>query len=155
MSKDEAESLLLDSGLDLDADDLKDLSSTIELLTSGGGGADDRDESEEIDDGSCELCERLVNRTFHHLVPKETHSKYLSRGTLPENLVDVGECTKTWLSHHGAKVCRACHNAIHSAESNESLARDYNNTVELLLAHPNIRAFAKYNSKQPVRNRLR
>jgi hypothetical protein len=72
LSRDDALSLFLDAELDLDADALADLAATVELLT-GGGEESEGAESEErqVDDGTCDLCERLVKRTFHHLVPKE------------------------------------------------------------------------------------
>jgi hypothetical protein len=162
--------LTLDAGLgDLDSEDLNILSRTISLMTGGGESLDydnNNDNNETIekedvedDDGTCELCEREVRRTFHHLIPKETHSKYLKKQTLPQNLklvaLDIGvdsSMSKVWLNMYGIMVCRPCHSAIHLAASNDDLAEHYN-TLDLLLGHSQIYAFAKYNSKQPVRTR--
>ena len=36
--------------------------------------------------GDCELCARTMDVTFHHLVPKETHKRYLKKKKLPHNL---------------------------------------------------------------------
>ena len=111
------------------------------------------------DDGTCELCERDVRRTFHHLIPKETHNRYLKKKTLPENITAIANeigidasMSRVWLNTYGTMICSSCHSAVHRAASNEELAEKYN-TVELLLEHPQVYAFAKYNSKQPVRNR--
>jgi hypothetical protein len=123
------------------------------------GEAEDEVKDVADDDGTCELCERDVRRTFHHLIPKETHSKYLKKKTLPENIKAIAmgigvepSMGRVWLNTYGTMICGPCHSAVHNAASNEDLAENYN-TVELLLEHPKILAFAKYNSKQPVRNR--
>lgn len=155
---------MTDAGLgDLDAEDLQILARTVSLMTGcdGGTGGEKQESDVDIpdDDGTCELCERDVRRTFHHLIPKETHSKYLKKKTLPGNIkniaTDIGidsSMSKVWLNTYGTMICSSCHSAVHSAASNEDLAENHN-TVELLLEHPKILAFAKYNSKQPVRNR--
>lgn len=160
-----------DAGLGgLETEDLQILSGTISLMTGsegdGDGGRrgqeDTEDTEEEVnvpdDDGTCELCERDVRRTFHHLIPKETHSKYLKKKTLPGNIKDIAtnlgiepSMSRVWLNTYGTMICGKCHSAVHNAASNDDLAENYN-TVELLLEHPKILAFAKYNSKQPVRN---
>ena len=155
---------VLDAGLgDLDEEELHSLASTISLMT----GCDDELLKEEAngdkdvpdDDGTCELCERDVRRTFHHLIPKETHNRYLKKKTLPENITAIANeigidasMSRVWLNTYGTMICSSCHSAVHRAASNEELAEKYN-TVELLLEHPQVYAFAKYNSKQPVRNR--
>lgn len=158
----DAMALLQDAGLLLHEDDLDELAATVALLTAGpddvGGDGVDGDDDEDVDDGACELCERVVNRTFHHLVPKETHNRYLGRGSLPANLthedgVRGAVCTRAWLNVHGIKVCRTCHSSIHSAERNAVLAEEFN-TLARLLEHPKIYAFAKYNSSQPCRGRV-
>jgi serine protease inhibitor ecotin len=136
---------------DMDEDDMVEIAATIEILT-GGGSVIEQSQDVEDDDGTCELCEREMRRTFHHLIPKETHNKYLKKKQLPENI--MGDCNRVWLNTYGAMVCRTCHSAIHNAAPNDELAEKYN-TIDLLLTHPKIYAFAKYNSKQPVRQRIR
>ena len=180
----EARRLLQDAEMCIDEEDLAALASTIELLTGGRNdepsdnrGDGDEYEAEE-DDGSCELCERFVRRTFHHLVfcwtlcsvfpavsfsylvllyhicgtqvPRVTHDRYLSRGVLPANL-ERGKCTRQWLSSYGCRVCRPCHSAVHAAAPNAELA-EHHNTVARLLELPRVYAFARYNSKQPIRH---
>jgi len=167
ISEDEALALLQDAGLELDEDDTRDICSTINFLSDpeanrqaageGEGALREGEDGADVDDGCCELCERDgINRTFHHLIPKETHNRYLKRSRLPENMEGFpgSVCTRIWLNTHGVLVCRRCHSAIHHAERNEVLAEQYN-TLERLFEHPKILAFAKYNSKQPVRNRVR
>lgn len=155
----QAISLFQDSGLSLDEDDLEDLAQTIEIITkraAGEGDEDDEEEDVEIDDGTCEMCERFVSRSFHHLIPKETHNRYLSKGKLPTNTSDISGSvlTRSWLNTHGIMVCRPCHGTIHRTERNEVLAEQYN-TLDRLLEHPKIYAFAKYNSTQPCRVAVR
>ena len=142
---------------------MTDLSKTICVVTGNSNFENESnvdDNMNDDDDGTCELCEREIRRTFHHLIPKSTHSKYLKKKTLPENLkmvaksIGVEACvSKAWFNSYGAMVCRACHSALHLAASNSELAENYN-TVSLLLENPKIYSFVKYNSKQPVRQRL-
>ena len=168
LSAEDATTLLLDAGAieininlyficilwlglgDMDEEDLREITSTIVVLT--GGGQEQEDDNDE-DDGTCEMCERDIRRSFHHLIPKETHNRYLKKGKLPSNIVN-GELTRTWLNKYGVMVCRTCHSAIHSAVPNNDLAENYN-SLDLLLTHPKIYAFAKYNSQQPARQRMR
>lgn len=159
MDKHEVIVLFQDSGLSLDEDDLDELAQTIEIITKKAAGEDEDEEGEEdeIDDGTCEMCERFVSRSFHHLIPKETHNRYLSKGRLPNNLLDTtigAELTRSWLNTHGIMICRTCHGTIHRTERNEILAEQYN-TLDRLLEHPKLYAFAKYNSTQPCRMRVR
>jgi hypothetical protein len=157
LSSGEALSLFQDAGLQtagLDEEDLVDIAETIEVLTKGNPQEEEEEdeEGELIDDGSCEMCERFVSkRTFHHLIPKEMHARYLKRKSLPENLEQLkgAQCTRLWLNNHGVLICRSCHWAIHKAEPNNILSMSYN-TLDRLLEHPKIRAFAKYNSKRRV-----
>ena len=53
--------------------------------------------------GKCEMCLRHMPLTFHHLIPRETHSKYIKKSVY----------TKDYLDHHGVDICRPCHNVIH------------------------------------------
>jgi len=98
----------------------------------------------EMKDGQCEMCERHKLLTFHHLVPKHTHSKYLGK-RLPAGL--DGEPTRHWLNTHGTMICRRCHSMVHSVASNDVLAEQYN-TVAKLLAHPTVRGWIEYARKQ-------
>lgn len=87
--------------------------------------------------GRCEICDRQMKLTSHHLIPRVTHNKPLNKGKSFEEL------------NRRANLCRACHNVVHASEENLTLASSYN-TLELLLTHPRIlrwRAFARKSKK--------
>jgi len=84
----------------------------------------------------CEICERTVPLTYHHLIPRSTHTKVLKKGWHPEYMLN----SVAWL-------CRQCHSAVHHVASNEDLAR-YFHTVELLLEREDIQKWRRYASKQ-------
>lgn len=68
----------------------------------------------------CEMCEREMRLTRHHLIPKAVHSKYRLKGFTREELSNC------------ALICRGCHNAVHHFFSEKELAEKYN-TIEKLL----------------------
>jgi 5-methylcytosine-specific restriction endonuclease McrA len=85
--------------------------------------------------GMCGICARHILLTAHHLIPKSEHkrrpeSRAFLRG--PENIL---------------MCCRPCHSQIHRAETNFTLAQDYD-TREKIRSHPKIRAFARWVGKQ-------
>lgn len=97
------------------------------------------EDGETIGPGECELCERDgMLLTAHHLIPRETHKRFLKRGTYTEE-----ELSRVTM------ICRPCHSAIHSAHSNDVLAKDLN-TVEKLLQDDAIYKFARWASKQRI-----
>ncbi|CAI5745697.1 unnamed protein product [Peronospora destructor] len=95
---------------------------------------------EEVEDmtGLCEMCERPLNLTAHHVIPRVTHSKYLRKGYTKEFL---NTCIM---------ICRQCHSKIHSVEDNKTLAREYN-TLDKIMQHPEIIAWVAYARKQKAR----
>ncbi|KAF0689510.1 Aste57867_19067 [Aphanomyces stellatus] len=95
------------------------------------------DAAASVNDG-CEMCERPVRLTEHHLIPRQMHAKYLQRGYTRDFL---NRCIT---------ICRACHSAIHSAEDNRTLAAEFN-TLEKLLAHARIAKYVAYARKQKPR----
>ncbi len=124
-------------------------------IDDGAGGADwllqeiweerfaPKDNAEECADvdrpSDCQVCERRVNLTRHHLFPREMHKFCLKRGvaTAQELELRVLHC------------CRLCHNAIHRFFTNEDLALQYN-TLELLLSDEKFFRFARWNAAQPA-----
>ncbi|KAF9003086.1 hypothetical protein BDQ17DRAFT_516585 [Cyathus striatus] len=84
----------------------------------------------------CEICEREVPLTYHHLIPKSTHAKVLKKKWHPESMLN----SVAWL-------CRPCHTAVHQVARTEDLARNYY-TVGLLLEREDIQKWRKYAAKQ-------
>eukprot|EP00927_Polykrikos_kofoidii_P050476 TRINITY_DN44392_c0_g1_i1.p1 TRINITY_DN44392_c0_g1~~TRINITY_DN44392_c0_g1_i1.p1 ORF type:complete len:438 (+),score=90.84 TRINITY_DN44392_c0_g1_i1:25-1314(+) len=105
------------------------------------------DDAGELEEGSCEMCKRLTFLTFHHLIPKDTHRKYVGK-RLPPGV--EGEPTRCFLNRHGTMICRSCHSMVHSMASNETLGAEYN-TLEKLLAMPGIQSWIEWRSKNPCR----
>ncbi|KAH6879695.1 hypothetical protein BKA70DRAFT_1345035 [Coprinopsis sp. MPI-PUGE-AT-0042] len=91
----------------------------------------------------CEICERQVGLSYHHLIPRSTHAKVLKKGWHPESMINK----VAWL-------CRACHSAVHRVASNDDLARYYH-TVELLLEREDIQRWRAYAAKQKWQPRIK
>jgi len=100
-----------------------------------GGGGGTRNE------GECELCTRVLELTFHHLIPKETHGRYLNR-SLPRGVAEAAvesglaerlepQPTREFLNSHGAMLCRFCHSTVHRHAPNAVLAERFNTTAKL------------------------
>ena len=106
---------------------------------------DDDDGTYPLGEGECELCYREMPLTFHHLIPKEVHARYVGK-KLPA-LLTKDEPTKEFLSSHGTLVCRPCHSAIHRTASNEELGASYC-TLAALQQHPRLKKWAVFAQKQ-------
>jgi len=97
------------------------------------------DDGEALGQGDCELCEREMPLTAHHLIPRETHRKYRKKGMTQEEL------------NLTTKICRPCHSAIHRTYDNQTLGAHFN-TVEKLLGDEAILKFVKWAAKQRPTN---
>ncbi|KAF8423881.1 hypothetical protein EV426DRAFT_533718 [Tirmania nivea] len=84
----------------------------------------------------CEICERRVALTYHHLIPKSTHAKVIKRRWHPEYMLN----SVAWL-------CRPCHSMAHKVASNETLAKEFY-TIEKLMQKEDMQKWAAYQSKQ-------
>ncbi|EGN97347.1 hypothetical protein SERLA73DRAFT_184020 [Serpula lacrymans var. lacrymans S7.3] len=84
----------------------------------------------------CELCEREIPLTYHHLIPRATHAKVLKKNLHPESMLN----SVAWL-------CRPCHTVVHHVANNDELAREYY-TIELLQGREDIQKWRKYAAKQ-------
>lgn len=88
----------------------------------------------------CELCERELVLTEHHLIPREMHNKKW--------------CQKMFSSEERkqrkALVCQDCHAAIHTFIENKELAKEYN-TVDKLLRHDKLLSFVNWVKKSDTR----
>lgn len=109
----------------------------------------DDDEGGCLRDGECELCARSMSLTFHHLIPRECHGRFVGKA-LPAGI--RGEPTRAFLGSYGMELCRACHTHLHRVASNDELA-DALNTAARVRAHPEVSKFVVYIGKQRVRLR--
>ena len=107
----------------------------------------------------CEICEREVPVTYHHLIPREVHAKALKKKWHPESMLN----SVAWLCRCASLiVCllyppspvvyvpwytRPCHSTVHRVTSNEELAQEYY-TVDRLLEREDVQKWRKYISKQ-------
>merc|ERR1712232_272619 len=98
------------------------------------------DDGEDLEEGHCEMCGRYLLLTFHHLIPKDTHRKYIGK-KLPKGV--EGEPTRWFLNTHGTMICRSCHSTVHHFASNDVLGAEYN-TLEKLLAEPYIQRWIEF-----------
>lgn len=81
----------------------------------------------------CEICSRSwIPLTYHHLIPKDVHTKAVKRGWHHEDQLQ-----------NVAWICRACHSFVHRIASNDELAREWY-TIERLLEREDVRAFAAW-----------
>eukprot|EP00048_Salpingoeca_helianthica_P001570 m.50122 g.50122 ORF g.50122 m.50122 type:complete len:268 (-) comp11554_c0_seq2:48-851(-) len=90
--------------------------------------ADDDDEM--VGEGVCELCERQLPITHHHLRPKSEHTRLAK--LFPRSVLEVT-----------VPICRGCHNAVHHSETNFTLAQNYY-TLDLIREHPAIVRWVDY-----------
>ena len=93
----------------------------------------------------CELCDRIIQTTRHHVYPKETHDWLRKKN---ESVYNVSELRKT------VALCRMCHSAIHRFYTNRELATEYH-SLELLLESDQVCKFAKWASSMQGRGNLR
>mmetsp|Transcript_5039 Transcript_5039/g.7281 ORF Transcript_5039/g.7281 Transcript_5039/m.7281 type:complete len:253 (+) Transcript_5039:82-840(+) len=127
---------------------------------------------EMIGEDECELCERYIRLTRHHLIPRSTWKRIgpqlfnaanaLEKGDvkrahriLGDGLLHLEDDLADGLSKREMKemlqrtcnICRGCHSAVHNTYDNMVLATRYN-TVEKLIADNTIYKFCKWASKQ-------
>lgn len=74
--------------------------------------------------GECEICERHMPLTRHHLIPRTMHPRLRKRG------YDRALLSQT------SKICRVCHTAVHRFYTEKQLAMEFN-TIEKLMQVPN------------------
>lgn len=135
---------------------------------------DEDDDGEYIGEGECELCEREIRLTRHHLIPKTTWSKFKKKipaaveamtcgqedkarmilgGTLADDLPsDIVEnpnnaiLLRRFLSKT-CNICRPCHSTVHILHNEFELAEKFY-TIDKLLADEELLKFCKWASKQ-------
>lgn len=168
-----------DSATDDENDNNNDLSEDyddVEEDSSVDGYGSDDDENY-IQDGECELCERDVKLTRHHLIPRSTWPRmkprfleaapYFKAGdmqmveeilncdipvTLNAHHLSSGTNVKLFLSCYTCNICSLCHRTVHRTFDNLELAES-RNSVERLLEDDTIHKFCKWANKQKPRRR--
>ena len=138
--------------------------------------SDDEDgDGEYIGEGECELCEREIKLTRHHLIPKSTWSTFkkkkipaaieaLTKGQeekakmilggnlideLPSEIVENPNNSlllRRFLSKT-CNICRPCHSTVHKLHSEMELAESYS-TIDKLMEDEELLKFCKWASKQ-------
>jgi len=114
---------------------------------------DDDEGARDHGEGECELCERYLKLTFHHLIPKETHGRYLGKA-LPSGVAEAAAAggadaqpTRYFLNSYGSMLCRFCHSTVHRLAPNAVLAERFN-TLARLQAQPDIQRFVTFAARQ-------
>ncbi|KAJ8904984.1 hypothetical protein NDN08_001496 [Rhodosorus marinus] len=93
-------------------------------------------------EGVCQLCEREIPLTRHHVFPRAVHKDLKRKGYTIQQLSAT------------VSICRSCHTAIHKFIPEKELALHYN-TIEALEEHEKVKNFIEWNSKQKVRTKRR
>ncbi|GMH42919.1 hypothetical protein BSKO_10841 [Bryopsis sp. KO-2023] len=96
------------------------------------------EEDDLLEPGMCEMCERTMKLTRHHLIPKAMHNRWKAKGFSRETL---NTC---------AKICRGCHSAVHHFFTERELAENFF-TVDRLLQSEDLVRHARWANRQPVR----
>jgi hypothetical protein len=109
--------------------------SFLELIYNDRYVKEDEQEIDEIENGLCNICERQVKLTRHHVYPREIHKTLLKKG------YDAA------LLNNTISICRMCHSTIHNFFTNEELAKSYY-TVDLLLGNEKFLRYAKWAANQ-------
>ena len=94
-------------------------------------------------------------RRFHHLIPKQTHSRYLGK-CLPAGVVEaaaardlLAEPSRDFLNRYGSMLCRFCHSTVHRLAPNAVLAERFC-TIKTLLSEPTIQRFIAFTARQKL-----
>lgn len=72
----------------------------------------------------CELCQRAVMLTFHHLIPRKVHSRKRFQK----------QFDRTQLNQ-GVMLCKLCHRGIHKLYDEMTLATQFNKLEKLESDH--------------------
>ena len=88
-------------------------------------------------ESNCELCDRVKELSFHHLIPRTLHSnKYYKKNYV-----------SSYLKKTGLYLCKDCHKTIHEFFTEKELGKNYN-TKEKLLSSEKIRSYLVWIKKQ-------
>ena len=87
----------------------------------------------------CELCHRRMRdpTTLHHLIPRACHrNQWFQRRFSREQMLKT------------VPLCRDCHSAVHRLIPKEKELGRFYHTIELLLAHTEVKKFVDWVRRQ-------
>lgn len=90
-----------------------------------------------ITDTQCEMCQRSLPTTSHHLIPQQIHSKNWCKKMF----------TKEEMKKRRADLCRDCHPYLHKKFTHRELGETYN-TIEKIMANDDVFKFVTWLKKQ-------
>ena len=105
---------------------------------------EDEDVADELGKNECEMCEREMPLTFHHLFPKKIHRR------LQEKKGHGGESKgipKAELRTCGIMICRPCHSMLHRSYDHATLAERLN-SLDKILQEERIQEWVEWARKQ-------
>eukprot|EP00189_Rhodosorus_marinus_P006182 CAMPEP_0113954662 /NCGR_PEP_ID=MMETSP0011_2-20120614/729_1 /TAXON_ID=101924 /ORGANISM="Rhodosorus marinus" /LENGTH=188 /DNA_ID=CAMNT_0000963919 /DNA_START=3 /DNA_END=566 /DNA_ORIENTATION=- /assembly_acc=CAM_ASM_000156 len=82
-------------------------------------------------EGECQLCEREIPLTRHHVFPRAVHKDLKRKGYTIQQLSTT------------VSICRSCHTAIHKFIPEKELALRYN-TIDALVEHEKVKSFIEW-----------
>lgn len=103
------------------------------------------DEELNVDLNACQMCQRSMPLTFHHLFPKKIHKRIQER-TYKGHSESKG-IPKDELRTCGIMICRPCHSALHRTFDHEHLAKHLN-SLGAILADERMQSWISYAAKQ-------
>ncbi len=89
--------------------------------------------------GECPCCKREAPLTFHHLIPKKLHRRVRFKRNYSRQTLS-----------HGVYICRACHDGIHKAYDEMTLAKDFA-SLEALVADEALARHFEWVGRQKIR----
>jgi len=107
----------------------------VEQPSSTGEGADDQ-LRKPPKPSNCQLCDRKLALTFHHLIPRKVHSRTRFKK----------DYTKAELNR-GVWLCRDCHRTVHRFHDELELAKDFN-TLDKLKSCQQLERHLEWQRKQ-------
>lgn len=86
--------------------------------------------------GTCPLCRRDTNLTFHHLIPKKMHRRNRFQKNYSREQLNAG-----------VDVCARCHRGIHRLHDEMMLGSELN-TLQALQSDPAVRKHVRWVARQ-------
>jgi hypothetical protein len=97
------------------------------------------------DKEACQMCERSMPLTFHHLFPKKIHRRLQER-TYKGHSESKG-IPKEDLRTSGIMICRPCHSALHRNYDHDHLAKQLS-SLEAILDDKKMKDWISFAAKQ-------